>query len=66
MSQASAITEEDVRMALSSVNEPELRRPLTELDLVRGVVVAPGGVHVSVALTVEDHPLKAKIHDQVV
>jgi len=66
LSQASAITEEDVRRALSSVDDPELRRPITELNMVRGVVVAPGRVHVSVALTVEGYPLKAKIHDDVI
>jgi ATP-binding protein involved in chromosome partitioning len=65
LSQAVAITEENVRRALGSVDEPELRRPITELNMVRGVVVAPGGVRVSIALTVEDHPLKDKIHDQV-
>ena len=66
MSQAGAITEEDVRRALGSVDDPELRRPITELNMVRGVVVAPGRVHVSVALVVEDYPLKARIHDDVI
>ncbi|MGH2750120.1 MAG: Mrp/NBP35 family ATP-binding protein [Actinomycetota bacterium] len=66
MSQASAITEEDVRRALGSVDDPELHRPLTELNMVRGVVVAPGRVRVSVALTVEGYPLKTKLHDDVI
>jgi ATP-binding protein involved in chromosome partitioning len=66
LSQASAITEEDVRGALGSVDDPELRRPITELNMVRGVVVEPGRVNVSVALTVEGYPLKAKLHDEVI
>src|SRR5665809_167772 len=66
MSQASAITEEDVHRILGSVDDPELHRPITELNMVRGVVVAPGRVYVSVALTVEGYPLKAKLHDDVI
>jgi ATP-binding protein involved in chromosome partitioning len=63
---ARVITEEDVRGALGSVDDPDLRRPITELNMVRGVVVAPDGVHVSVALTVEDYHLKSKIHNDVI
>jgi ATP-binding protein involved in chromosome partitioning len=66
LSEARAISEEDVRGALRSVADPELRRPLTDLNLVRGVVVARHAIRVSVALVVEDHPGKAKIHDDVV
>jgi ATP-binding protein involved in chromosome partitioning len=65
VTQASAISEEDVHRVLSSVNDPELHRPITELNMVRGVVVSPGRVHVSIALTVEGCPLKAKIHEDV-
>jgi ATP-binding protein involved in chromosome partitioning len=66
VSQASTITEEDVHRVLGSVDDPELHRPITELDMVRGVVVGPGRVHVSVALTVEGCPLKARIHEDVI
>ncbi|HEV3472465.1 MAG TPA: Mrp/NBP35 family ATP-binding protein [Actinomycetota bacterium] len=65
VSQASAITERDVHEVLRSVNDPELHRPITELNMVRGVVVAADGIHVSIALTVEGCPLKAKIHHDV-
>jgi ATP-binding protein involved in chromosome partitioning len=65
VSEASTITEEDVHRILSSVDDPELHRPITELNMVRGVVVAPDRVHVSVALTVDGCPLKAKIHEDV-
>ena len=65
MSQASVITEEDVQRVLSSVHDPELHRPITQLNMVRGIVVGPDRVHVSVALTVEGCPLKARIHEDV-
>jgi ATP-binding protein involved in chromosome partitioning len=58
-------TEDAVRDVLARVEDPELHRPITELDMVRGVVVEPGGVRVSVALTVPGCPLKAKIHTDV-
>lgn len=65
MSQASTITEEAVQRVLGSVEDPELHRSITDLNMVRGIVVAPRGVHVSVALTVDGCPLKAKIQADV-
>jgi ATP-binding protein involved in chromosome partitioning len=62
---AGAPTEADVHRVLGSVEDPELHKPLTELDMVRGIVVRPGQVHVSVALTVEGCPLKAQIQRDV-
>jgi ATP-binding protein involved in chromosome partitioning len=64
--QASAITEENVRRALGSVDDPDLRRPITELNMVRGIVVVSRQVHVSVALAVEDYVPKAKLRDDVI
>ena len=58
-------TEADVRAALASVDDPELHQPITDLGMVRGVVVRPGEVQVGIALTVQGCPLKAKIHDDV-
>jgi ATP-binding protein involved in chromosome partitioning len=66
LSEGRAITEQDVRGALLSVDDPELRHPITDLDMVRGVVVAPDRIRVSVALVVEDHPGRNKIQDDVV
>jgi ATP-binding protein involved in chromosome partitioning len=65
VSHASTITEDDVYKVLGLVDDPELHKPITELNMVRGVVVASGQVHVSVALTVEGCPLQAKIHADV-
>jgi ATP-binding protein involved in chromosome partitioning len=65
MAQTGAITEAEVHEVLGAVEDPELHKPITELDMVRGVVARPGEVHVSIALTVPGCPLKAKINDDV-
>ena len=52
--------------ALESVIDPELHKPVTELDMVRDVVVHEGGhVEVTIALTVAGCPMRASFEDQV-
>jgi ATP-binding protein involved in chromosome partitioning len=51
--------------ALEGVIDPELRRPVTELDMVRGVDVDGGDVSVTIALTVAGCPLRNSFEDQV-
>ena len=52
--------------ALERVIDPELKRPVTELDMVRDVVVsADGAVEVVIALTVAGCPLRSSFQDQV-
>src|SRR2546421_6394392 len=58
-------TRDDLVKALSQVIDPELRRPVTELDMVRGVDVAGGDVRVTIALTVAGCPLRSSFEDQV-
>lgn len=65
MQNSATVTEADVHNVLATVEDPELHRPITELNMVRGVVVQPGKVHVSIALTVAGCPLKAKINSDV-
>jgi ATP-binding protein involved in chromosome partitioning len=65
MKRIESITEDDVRQALAGVEDPELHRPITELDMVRGIFVRRDHVRVSIALTVPGCPLKAKIHSDV-
>src|ERR687892_2713394 len=65
MTTTAGIGEADVHQALSAVEDPELHRPITELNMVRGVVVGSDQVRVSIALTVEGCPLKARIHEDV-
>ena len=52
--------------ALENVIDPELRRPVTELDMVREVLIEGGDVSVTIALTVAGCPLRASFQDQVV
>ena len=51
--------------ALEGVIDPELRRPVTELDMVRDVRVAGGRVEVELALTVAGCPLRSSFQEQV-
>src|SRR6476659_1798428 len=59
-------THEQVVEALSGVNDPEINKPITELGMVRDVVVADDGlVTVGVYLTVSGCPLKDTITREV-
>jgi ATP-binding protein involved in chromosome partitioning len=58
--------EPDVRAALATVNDPEIKRPITELGMVDSVRVDDDGtVHVRVLLTVAGCPLKDTINRDV-
>nr|WP_158849199.1 Mrp/NBP35 family ATP-binding protein [Saccharothrix deserti] len=53
---------DDVQKALAGVQDPEIRRPITDLGMVKGVVVGGDGVvDVAVFLTVSGCPLRDKI-----
>jgi ATP-binding protein involved in chromosome partitioning len=56
---------EDIFKALERVIDPELRRPVTELDMVRNVDVEGGRVEVTIALTVAGCPLRSSFEQQV-
>ncbi|HUQ56793.1 Mrp/NBP35 family ATP-binding protein [Lentzea sp.] len=59
-------TVEDVRKALSGVQDPEIRRPITEIGMVKDVEVgADGAVVVGVFLTVAGCPMRDKITSDV-
>jgi ATP-binding protein involved in chromosome partitioning len=61
-----APTVEAVRTALAKVNDPEIRRPITDLGMVKDVVVDPGGtVRVAVYLTVAGCPMRDTITKDV-
>jgi ATP-binding protein involved in chromosome partitioning len=59
------LTEETVMHVLSGIHDPELKKPLTELDMVRYVKIDDGRVDVGITLTVPGCPLKAKISEDV-
>ena len=59
-------TPEQVAQALSTVNDPEIHRPITELGMVKSIEVTPGGVIlVGVWLTVSGCPLRDTITREV-
>jgi ATP-binding protein involved in chromosome partitioning len=51
--------------ALEQVIDPELRKPVTELDMVRDVRVDGGRVGITIALTVAGCPLRHSFEEQV-
>jgi ATP-binding protein involved in chromosome partitioning len=59
------ISESAVRDALVGVIDPEIRRSVVELDMVRGVQVDGGRVDVTLALTVAGCPMRADLQRQV-
>jgi len=56
---------EQITEALGKVIDPELKRPVTELDMVREVRVEGGHVAVQIALTVAGCPLRDSFENQV-
>ena len=51
--------------ALSRVIDPELRKPVTELEMVRDLTIDGGAVTVKIALTVAGCPLRSSFQEQV-
>jgi ATP-binding protein involved in chromosome partitioning len=57
---------EQVRAALGTVNDPEIKRPITDLGMVESVQVdGPGVVRLTVLLTVAGCPMKDTINRDV-
>jgi ATP-binding protein involved in chromosome partitioning len=59
------VTESAIREALVAVIDPELRKSVVELDMVRSVDVRGANVDVTIALTVAGCPMKAELESQV-
>ena len=58
---SSVITESAVREALSRVEDPEIGRPITELNMVKSVTVTGNDVAVEIYLTIASCPMKSTI-----
>ena len=58
-------SQDEIRKALAQVIDPELKRSVVELDMVREVRVDAGEVAVTIALTVAGCPLRASFEEQV-
>lgn len=54
-------TESDVLKALSTVNDPDIKRDLVSLGMIKDLSVSPEGVRFTVVLTTPACPLKEKI-----
>jgi ATP-binding protein involved in chromosome partitioning len=56
------VTSEQVTIALAGVRDPDIRRPITELGMVKDVtIIPPGSVTVAVWLTVAGCPMRETI-----
>ena len=60
-----AVDEAQILKALEGVIDPELRRPVTELDMVRGVRIDDGVVSLTIVLTIAGCPLRNSFEEQV-
>ena len=58
-------TRDEIFEALGRVIDPELRRPVTELNMVRDLTVDGGAVSLTIVLTVAGCPLRSAFEDQV-
>ena len=60
------VTRDDILAALRGVRDPELGGDVVELGMVKDVDVAPDGrVHIGLALTIAECPLRGQITDDV-
>ena len=59
------ISRDDILDALSRVIDPEIKKPVTELQMVREIVIDGGDVTVTIALTIVGCPLRSSFQDQV-
>ncbi|KAB1942979.1 Mrp/NBP35 family ATP-binding protein [Micromonospora sp. ALFpr18c] len=66
MSAPVSTVEDAIQAALATVNDPEIRRPITELGMVRSATIADNGVvRVELLLTVAGCPLKDKLRTDI-
>jgi len=56
-----SFTDSDILKALSTVEDPDLKRDLVSLNMIKDVKVEPGRVSFTVVLTTPACPLKEKI-----
>jgi ATP-binding protein involved in chromosome partitioning len=56
-----SVTAEAVQAALATVIDPEIRRPITEIDMVKSVAIDGGTVTVGIFLTISSCPMQDTI-----
>ena len=65
MGHMASVTEDQVREALATVNDPEIKRPITELGMVDGVEIGDTQITVKLLLTVSGCPLKDTLNRDI-
>src|SRR3954464_12244071 len=65
MSAPASTIEDAIQAALATVDDPEIRRPITDLGMVKGFAVAGGTVNVELLLTVAGCPLRDKLTNDI-
>src|SRR5919206_1476955 len=65
MSAPVSTMEDAIQAALATVDDPEIRRPITDLGMVKGFTVADGTVRVELLLTVAGCPLRDKLNNDI-
>ena len=65
LDEADMLTKDAVMNILAGIEDPELKKPLTELDMVKSVAVEGGDVTIEINLTIPGCPMKAKIRDDI-
>jgi ATP-binding protein involved in chromosome partitioning len=66
MSAPAATSEAALQSALATVNDPEIRRPITDLGMVKSALVRPDGVaEIAILLTVAGCPLRDKLRSDI-
>ena len=57
--------EDEIQSALATVDDPEIRKPITELGMVKGFTVVDGLVKIELLLTVAGCPLRDKLTSDI-
>ncbi|MCW2642195.1 MAG: sodium:proton antiporter [Dactylosporangium sp.] len=66
MSAPATTSEAALLSALATVNDPEIRRPITDLGMVKSALVRPDGVaEIAILLTVAGCPLRDKLRNDI-
>ena len=60
-----SLDKEQILQALRPVQDPELRRSIVDLGMVRGVTIDGSSIEVEIALTIEGCPMRATIERSV-
>ncbi|MCK4857216.1 MAG: Mrp/NBP35 family ATP-binding protein [candidate division Zixibacteria bacterium] len=58
-------TKEKIEEILAGIDDPELHKSLTELNMVEDIKVEGGNAAITIKLIIPAHPMKARIRDEI-